>query len=151
MSESTVRFQIFLPPLFYRSAITHSLGINNWAKSGNKNDKQQNSSNMILYASPPSSIIFSKRNAPQQATPRRPSPSNCAHQSSPEAPKTVPPFPRLFCHNHSCLCGRRRFIEAAATSLLPLCPSMASSNSSSDYTVRIFFRSRLMGFSPLNQ
>ncbi|KAL0538878.1 hypothetical protein IC582_023045 [Cucumis melo] len=84
---------------------------------------------MILYASPPSSAIFSISNASQQAKPRSSS-TNCAHQSIPEAP----PFSRLFCHNHSCLCGRRRFIEAAtATSLFPLCPSMASSNSSSDY------------------
>ncbi|XP_022968082.1 methyltransferase-like protein 7A isoform X1 [Cucurbita maxima] len=95
---------------------------------------------MILYASTPSSIIFSKRNAPQQATPRRPSPFNCARQSSQDAPnggnpKPLSSFPRLFCHNHcSCICGRRLFIEAAATSLFPLSSSMASSNSSSDYT-----------------
>ncbi|CAK9316720.1 unnamed protein product [Citrullus colocynthis] len=85
---------------------------------------------MILYASSPSSAIFPISNVSQQAKPRSPS-ANCAHQSSPEPPSSPP----LFCHNHSCLCGRRRFMEAAAaaTSLFPLCPSMASSNPSSDY------------------
>lgn len=107
---------------------------------------------MILYASPPSSPIFSKRNASQQATPRRPSPYNCANQTTRTNSKIVPPFPGLFCNSHSsCICGRRRFIEAAATSLLPICPSMASSDSSYDYTVCIFFPSTFMGFSSKTQ
>ncbi|XP_022151259.1 methyltransferase-like protein 7A [Momordica charantia] len=80
---------------------------------------------MILNASPATSVIFSKHNDPPQT---RPSPTE-------SKPTEVPPLVRSFCANESCMCGRRRFIEAAAaTSLFPLCPSMASSDSSSDYT-----------------
>ncbi|KGN51935.1 methyltransferase-like protein 7A [Cucumis sativus] len=95
---------------------------------------------MNLYTSAPTSAIFPKFNASQHVRSRSSSFYKCAPQSNLESPKRSdlkiePPFPRLLCQNHSCMCGRRQFIEAAAaTSLLPLFPSMASSNPSSDYT-----------------
>ncbi|KAL0538879.1 hypothetical protein IC582_023046 [Cucumis melo] len=98
---------------------------------------------MNLCTSAPTSVIFPKFNASQHVRCRSSSFYKCSHQSNLESPKRSdlkiePPFPRLLCQNHSCLCGRRQFIEAAAaTSLLPLCPSMASSNPSSDYTAML--------------